>query len=74
VLGARLDFACRESRREGRDKPGDSKNRPAGILPKHSGTEVLVYPEGVIGSPQGTSYISSGSDREAPIVTVSPRG
>ena len=31
----RLDFAFRESRREGRDKPGDSKNRSAGILAKH---------------------------------------
>jgi len=34
--GVRLDFAFRESRREGRDKPGDSKRRSAGILAKHS--------------------------------------
>jgi phage-related protein len=36
VPGLRLDFACRESPREGRDTPGDSKNRSAGILAKHS--------------------------------------
>ena len=35
VPGARLDFACREGRREGPDNPADSQNRSAGILAKH---------------------------------------
>ena len=38
-----MDFAFRESRREGRDKPADSKSRSAGILAKHRRRASTAY-------------------------------